>query len=272
MRPNAAEAESTSFAAGVGASTSILYSKAGAVARIRLNRPAAGNALDLELVRAFFAAVRDADADETIRVISISAGGKLFCGGGDLAAVSSAEQPAAYMAELASTFHGALELLTKSSCIVVAIQQGSAAGGGLGLLLACDYVIASASVSYSSAYALVGLTPDSGVSYLLPRVIGHRHANEMCLFGRVIDAPTALDWGLIDKVVAPESLDAAGEAVVEHLTSSAIQILGDTKRLLLAAPSRSFSDHLADEATTIAAFTGQVDSAARIRAFVERRR
>ncbi|MCU1481300.1 MAG: hypothetical protein JWQ19_2086 [Subtercola sp.] len=249
----------------------VLLRREGPVAWLMLNRPNEGNSIDLGVASAFADAARELDEDPTIRILMIGSTGKLFCGGGDVAAVAAAEDPAGYIGELAREFHRGLHILAQSHLITVGVVQGTAAGGGLGLVLNCDYVIASSKARFLSAYSGIGLTPDSGVSYLLPRVIGPRRAVELTVAGRVLDAETAREWGIVNEVCEPEELDSAAAAFAARLAGSPGQSFGETKRMLVSSYAHSYIDHLDIEADNIERFAARTDSRELIDAFAAQR-
>lgn len=242
--------------------------KDGAIARVTLNRPAAGNALDLELARALRDSARTLSADETCAVVLIEAEGALFCGGGDLAGMSAAPSPAEYVRELAGTVHEALLTFAESDKVLVGAVQGAAAGGGFGIVLNCDYVVASERASFVSAYAKVGLSPDCGSSYLLPRVVGPTRATEFALAGRVLDAPTALDWGVVNVVEPAEGVGPAAWRVAEKISRIPARARAASKRLLAAAWLPGYREHLDQERDSIALLSDTEESATLRAAFV----
>lgn len=199
--------------------TAVEVRREGEVHRLTLNRPTAGNAIDQPLADAFAAAVHAIVAEPEPQIVVLSAEGTQFCAGGDVRAVATAEDPAAYLHRLAATMHDALRTLRRGPHTVVAAVQGAAAGAGLALVLHADIVIASERAMFLSAYAGVGLTPDCGVSRLLPRTVGPRRATELCIAGRVLDATEARDWGLVNTVVPDGELAATTEDLVARLAA-----------------------------------------------------
>src|SRR5215204_5744212 len=175
---------------------------------LTLNRPGVGNAIDQGLAEALRDAVRRIRAAPEPRIVVLQAAGNLFCAGGDVAAITGAADPLEYITTLATTVHGAIEDLRASDAVVIAAVHGPAAGGGLGLVLNADFVIASTDARFLSAYASVGLSPDCGVSYMLPAIVGPRRAMELTLTGRVLDAYEAREWGIVTEVTGADDFDA----------------------------------------------------------------
>jgi enoyl-CoA hydratase/carnithine racemase len=242
------------------------------IATIELNRPASGNAIDLELARALLTSVRQVSLRDDVRVLVLRGAGKNFCAGGDIQAMDEAEDPTAYIGELATTIGDAVQELTTLAKPVVCIAQGAAAGAGLALTLAADIVIASSSARFLAAFGLVGLTPDSGTSWLLPQLVGLRRALDLTLTGRVLSAQEALDWGLVTRVIDADELDSQSARAISELASGAIQALGATRALVRAASAHTLDEQLRLEALTIANASGSAEAQALLSAFVARQR
>jgi 2-(1,2-epoxy-1,2-dihydrophenyl)acetyl-CoA isomerase len=139
-------------------------------------------------------------------------------------------------------------------------------------VLNADFVLVSPDASFLSAYAGVGLTPDCGVSYLLPQIVGPRHAAQMCLGGRVVAARDSIEWGLASELVEAAELRDRALELGESLARGATQTLGPTKRLLTSGHLSAYADHLEDELITISSLGQDPDTKRRITAFVERGR
>jgi 2-(1,2-epoxy-1,2-dihydrophenyl)acetyl-CoA isomerase len=230
-----------------------LLSVSDGVATIRLGRPDAGNALDLPSAHGLRDAVAEiAGSARDVRVVVVRAEGRLFCAGGDVRAMAAAPDRAAFVAELAGVLHEALTAIRALPVPVVAVVQGTAAGAGVGLLLAADIVVAAEHATFVAAYPSVGLSPDCGVSALLPATVGARRAALFLLTGTSIDAATALDWGLVTEVCDLDDLDARAGEVVAGIAALPRGAVGEAARLLRLSPERSYAAQLADEAATIA--------------------
>lgn len=241
----------------------------GPILTVTLNRPESGNAVDLRVARALRAAVEEAE-DSGAAVMVITARGPVFCAGGDVASMDSADDPGAYLRELAGAMHEALEAMTRSRVFIIAAIDGAAAGGGLGLALTADYIVATPRASFLTAYAGVGLTPDSGVSSFLVRSLGMHRALALAATGRPFTAEEAHGWGVVAEIVEPEALNAAVAERARALAATAGPALGETKRLIRSASETTYSAQLADEQSTISAAAATPHAQSRIRAFVER--
>ena len=176
----------------------VLFEVRDSIARITLNRPEQSNAFDLDAAREFCTVI-ERTAQSSARVVLLTGNGPRFCAGGDVASMVAAEDQANYLRVLAETLEAGLRSMSELPVPVVAAVQGAVAGAGLAVILNADVVVAAKPTKFLTAYAGIGLTPDCGVSYLLPRAIGQQRALELALTGRVIAADEALAWGLIDR-------------------------------------------------------------------------
>jgi 2-(1,2-epoxy-1,2-dihydrophenyl)acetyl-CoA isomerase len=240
------------------------------IASITLNRPALGNAMSLEMMDALLAAIRDADADAHCHVAVLRGAGRVFCGGGDLNDLSRAANDDALKQRMVTALQDAMFAFAASRLVVIAAVGGAAAGAGLGLVLNADIVLASTRASFHGAYGAIGLTPDAGVSYLLPAAIGSKRASTMVLTGTPASAADALAWGLVAEVLEPETLDARADEVAARLVAGPTQVLGPTKKLLAAPALAGYRAHLDDEAASITSYAAHPDTQRRIRALIDK--
>jgi 2-(1,2-epoxy-1,2-dihydrophenyl)acetyl-CoA isomerase len=244
-----------------------------AVATLVLNRPQAGNAIDLPLAQALVQAAIRCDSDPSIRCVVLSGAGRLFCAGGDLGAFAAAgERIPAFLSELAGTLHMALSRLMRMAKPLLVLVNGPAAGAGMSLALGGDIVLAARSAHFTPAYGAVGLTPDGGLSWHLPRLVGMRRAQEMLLLNQRVEVAQAETIGLITRAVDDDRLAEEGASLARALTRSATQAIGGTRRLLLESFQGEFEAHLEREARSIAALGAGPEAREGIRAFTEKRR
>ncbi len=242
------------------------------VATITLNRPGAYNALNLLLARELYGAVLAADEDAAVRCVAITGAGPAFCAGGDVKDFAAAGPRAAtFIKELTTYLHGAVSRLCRAAKPVVMGVNGVAAGGGLGLALAGDVVVATASARFTLAYAGIGASPDVSSSYFLPRLVGVRRAVELHFTNRVLAAAEALEWGLITRVVPDAEFAAAFAALARELAAGPTLAFGRTKRLFQDATHESLETQMELEAQAIAASARTEDFAHAVQAFVEKR-
>lgn len=219
------------------------------VGHLELNRPDAANAFDLPTAQAFAAAVGQVGADEGVRAVLVTGAAPRFCAGGDVASFAAADDRPAYLRELALELDAGVQALAALPKPVVSAVQGAVAGAGLALMLSCDVVVAQESTKFAFAYPGIGLTPDCGVSYLLPRAVGQQRALAFALGGRPIGADQALEWGLIAEVTIDPHARAREIAVT--MAAGPAAALGQTRRLLRAGWELDRAAIGAEEARTI---------------------
>lgn len=236
----------------------ILFDVRDGLAHLTLNRPARLNAMDPEAIARWQQLAHEIADRDDIGAVLFDANGRAFCAGGDVVAMSelaagSPEGAGEVVTQLADRIHDGHRALRESTKPIVAAVQGPVAGGGLGFMLVADVIIASERATFASRYSDIGLTPDCGVSTLLPEAVGVRRALELTLTSRTLTAAEALDWGLVAEVVAPEALEARASAVASAWLTGPTAAFGQTKRLMHAGLDRPFQDALDDEARTIGA-------------------
>jgi 2-(1,2-epoxy-1,2-dihydrophenyl)acetyl-CoA isomerase len=246
---------------------SIVVSRDGALARLTFNRPAYLNAMDFEMGERWRDVAHELTADASVGAIILDAAGPAFCAGGDVLAMATSSASGADVTAAAHVIHDGIRTFIRSDKPIVAAVQGAVAGGGLGLMLTADYIVASESAKFVSRYANIGLTPDLGVSTLLPAAIGQRRALRLLLQDTTIDAATALDWGLVTEVAPAAEVAARAEAVARFWLDNATGAFGQAKRLVRTGADRSFEANLADEAASIGARFDTQESRARVAAF-----
>lgn len=241
----------------------------GGVADLRFNRPKALNAIDRAMARGFLRACEDIAADAAVRVVRIGGEGRAFMAGGDL--VEMRADPVGAAAQLIAGMHGGIRLLAEIDAPVVVQVHGAVAGGGLGLMLACDLVVAAEGTRFSVAYPLIGASCDCSTSWGLPRAVGLRKATELALLGDTIDAAEAVRLGLVNRVVPGDRLAAEADAIVQRLAAGPTLALGRLKKLLRSSLGHGFDAHLDAEAAGFEACAGTADFREGVSAFLDRR-
>jgi 2-(1,2-epoxy-1,2-dihydrophenyl)acetyl-CoA isomerase len=238
------------------------------VGRLTLRRPALGNAINLAMARDLRAVAHDCTASASVRVLVLSGAGQHFCLGGDLRESSTvAGSPAEYSREITRVLHEAmLGLLALPMPCVVALR-GVAAGAGMGLALFGDLVIATRSARLVPAYTKVSLTPDAGVSFLLPRLVGRVRAMEMLLLNRDVSADEALQWGLVNAVVEDDALDRAVDERVAALQRGPAGAFAATKSLVRRS-LEGVAEQMEAESLCMARQAATAEGAAGIAAFM----
>ncbi|MEP6844157.1 MAG: enoyl-CoA hydratase/isomerase family protein [Pseudolysinimonas sp.] len=248
----------------------VLFSIEAGVASLTLNRPSHGNAMSLEVMESLLQALHDAESDSSCHVVVLRGAGRVFCGGGDLNDLSRAGSDPELKQRMVTALQDAMFALSASRLIVIAAVGGAAAGAGLGLVLNTDIVLASTKASFHGAYGAIGLTPDAGVSYLLPAAIGTQRAAAMVLTGTPVSAADAHAWGLVAELVEPDALDARADQLAATLVGGPTQVLGATKRLLGAPALAGYRAHLDDEAESITSYAAHPDTRRRIQALIDK--
>lgn len=233
----------------------VAYSVADGVAHIVLNRPEAANTVNFELARDLHTAVDRAADDEDVRAIVLSGAGKRFCAGGDIAAFADSSDPAAELRELAEVTDAAVLAFEALDKPVVTAVHGAVAGGGLGLMLTGDVVIAAEETKFVVAYPGIGLSPDCGTSTALPLAMGRQRALAFALSDRPLTAHEAREQGLVAEVVA-DPLARARELAATW-AAGASGAYGEARRLIRAGTDRPRGESSRDEAETIGRRAGQ---------------
>lgn len=214
-----------------------------------------------------------ASTDGAIRCVGLTGSGRLFCAGGDLSSFADAgTNVAAFLSGLASTLHMAVSRLMRMRKPLVVLVNGPAAGAGLSLALAGDIVLAAPTAHFTAAYGAVGLSPDGGMSWLLPRRVGMRKAQQIIISNRRVGADEAAEIGLVSQLVSADELTSEGMKLASFLASGASGAIGAARALLLESHGDSFEGHLDREARSISALGATNESREGIAAFLEKRR
>ena len=253
------------------ANAPVLFEVREGIARITLNRPHRANGVDLELAEALMAAALRCERDPSVRVVLLRGAGDTFSAGGDLKDFVDRTDLPAYLRNVTFHLHAAISRFAVMDPPVVAAVHGSAAGGGYSLALACDIVLAAESAKFVSAYTKIGLVPDGGSTYTVPRLVGMRRALELALLNCPLSAREALDWGLITRVVPDTELFRVADELAAQLASGPTQAFGRTKRLLHGTWRESFESQMELESRAISEMSASADGKEGIRAFVEKR-
>jgi 2-(1,2-epoxy-1,2-dihydrophenyl)acetyl-CoA isomerase len=252
----------------------ISVARENSVAWITLNRPDRLNALTATMSHELEEAFGDAGGDEAVRCVVLTGAGQGFCAGQDLtefeAAYSAGERPD--IAEhLRTSYHRMIPVVVRTPKPVIAAINGVAAGAGLSLALACDLRVASEEARFTQAFVKIGLIPDSGGSYLLPRTVGHPKALELSITGDLIDAKAALEMGLANRVVAAGSFRDEVAALANRLASLPTRAIASTKALFQRSLDLSLDEALDHEAMAQAEMGRTQDHLEGVNAFVEKR-
>jgi 2-(1,2-epoxy-1,2-dihydrophenyl)acetyl-CoA isomerase len=244
------------------------------VATIQLNRPEAGNAIDLTLVEDFYEAVFRAGDDPAVRAVLLGGAGRSLSTGGDLAMFAGLEKGElpGRLRQMIDLYHLALDRLTRMDAPVVCAVRGAAAGGGLGLLHAADVVIAAEDSKFALGYAALGLPSDGGNTWFLPRLVGLRRAQQLMLLNPVLTGPEALDWGLVTELAPADEVEERARQLAVRLATGPTLAFGRMKRLLRDSWTNDLSGQLSAETTQMAEAGASDDAAEGIAAFMAKRR
>lgn len=235
----------------------ILLAVADGVATITLNRPRSGNALDLDGVQALLRAVNTVDHASDVRCVVLTGSGTAFCTGGDVKGFAeSGDGAPAFLKETTVYLHAAASQLCRMDKPLITAVNGAAAGAGLGLALLGDVVLMADTAYFTTAYSKIGLTPDGGVSWLLPRLVGLRAAQEMILTSRKVPAAEAMDRGMVTRVVAFDELAGEAQELARRLGDLNTPAVGEIRNLLLSSFGASFETQLELEARSISRMSG----------------
>lgn len=239
--------------------------------RLTLNRPERLNAFNEELHRALHAALDAIAADEGCRAVLLTGAGRGFCAGQDLSArVGLAETPD-LGATLETFYNPLIRRIRALQKPIVCAVNGVAAGAGANIALACDIVLAARSAKFIQAFSKIGLVPDSGGTFFLPRLIGDARARALMLLAEPLPAAQAAEWGMIWKVVEDADLAAEAERLAAHLASQPTYGLALTKEALNASGANSLDAQLDLERDLQRKAGGSPDYAEGTLAFMEKR-
>ena len=249
----------------------ILAERRGDVLVLTLNRPDRLNAAPPQMFDELRAALGDLDG---ARAVLLAGAGRAFCSGADVAggALGMDNPGEATHRALTESYNPAMLALAEADVPVVSAVRGPAAGIGCSLALAADFTVASENAYFLQAFVNIGLVPDGGASWMLPRLIGRARAAEMMLLGERVPSAKALDWGMIHRVVADEALDDEAFALAERLAAGPTRAFGALRRQMQDAFDGSYADAMAREAANQRAMRETADSMEGGRAFLEKRR
>jgi len=248
----------------------VLLDRRNDVATLTLNRPGSANSLDMPLASQLRDRATEVAADDRVRCVVLTGKGRMFCGGGDVGSFEQAADRKSYVTELASTLHQAILTLVAMPKPLLVQVNGPAAGAGLSLALVGDVVLAARSAHFLAAYTRIGMTPDGGMTWLLPRLIGFRRAQEMILTNRRVSADEAEQLGLITRGVDDDQLGQESASIAEQMAAASTTAIAVSRALLWKGLTASLADQLASEADSIGEAADTVDGREGAQAFLAR--
>jgi 2-(1,2-epoxy-1,2-dihydrophenyl)acetyl-CoA isomerase len=223
----------------------ITFENSDNVAIVTINRPDAANALNAEMAAELRQVATVCSKDDTIRAVLVTAVGKMFCAGGDLAEIHSAGSArGGHMKRMTTDVHTALELFANMNAPLIVAVNGTAAGAGFSLVLSGDYVIASENAKFVSAHTAAGLTPDGSSTYFLAKHVGLLRAKELILMNRQLSAEEALVWGFVNRIVPLADLRGNSMDLAKRFANGPTRAFGGVKRLLASGAASEALEHL----------------------------
>ncbi|MGY2130927.1 enoyl-CoA hydratase-related protein [Hymenobacter sp. HD11105] len=251
--------------------TCLLYDVRDGVATITLNRPDVFNAFNDPQSYELQDALKQVARDAAVRAVVLTGAGRAFCSGQDLKAAQGEEKRSFYDS-LHKRYNPIIRAMRSLPKPIIGRLNGVAAGAGCSLALACDALIASTDASLIEVFINIGLVPDSGSSYFLPRTVGTLKAFELCTLGSKVSADEALRLGLVNQVVAPDQLDEATYALAARYAAAPTKSIGLIKQMLNKA-SASTLDEMLDYEAYCQQIAGESDDYKEgVQAFLEKRK
>lgn len=241
------------------------------VLEIRLNRPAAANAMQVDQRERIIELLHQADRNGEIRAVVIASTGKHFCSGADVGLIGAAASVGDGAKRIRDGAQKLISAILDCSKPVVASVQGTAAGMGAHIVFACDMVVASEAASFIEVFVLRGITVDAGGAYLLPRRIGLQKAKELVFLGDKLSARDAADLGLVNRVVPADELESTTAALAARLAAGPTVAIGFAKQQLNRSLDANRTDLMALEAVAQELTSHTDDAKEGIKAFIERR-
>ncbi len=252
----------------------ILVEQREAWRKVTLNRPDKLNALNTAVLQEVSSVLDEAEADPACRAMLLTGAGRAFCSGQELGpAIMPGPSGPPELGPVADGYHrGLIRRIRGLALPVVCAVNGTAAGAGMSLALACDMVLAARSASFMQAFVRVGLVPDTGSTFFLPRLVGDARARALAMLGEALPAAQAEAWGMIWRIVDDDALASEAEALTERLAAGPTQALGMIKRAFSASVENTLDAQLDLERDLQDAAGRTADYAEGIRAFLEKRK
>lgn len=242
------------------------------VAYIKLNRPDVFNSFNREMALSLQNVLDNCANDENVRAIVLTGNGKAFCAGQDLKEVTSPELNPGFRKILEEHYNPIIQKIRSIEKPIIAAVNGVAAGAGANIALACDIVVASELASFIQAFSKIGLIPDSGGTFFLPRLIGFQKASALMMLGDKVSALEALNMGMIYKIFPVGIFDEEVKSLAENLAQMPTKAIGLTKRLLNQSMTNNLEQQLALESDLQIEASSSYDYNEGVTAFVEKRK
>ena len=252
---------------------SIMVEQNNGVTKITLNQPDNANTIDMTMGKELMEiSIQCGESSET-RAVLLTGSGRMFCAGGDLRSLALAgDQMVPILLELTTYLHAAISRFARMNAPLVIAVNGMAAGAGMSIACAGDYVLAAESARFTMAYTKAGLSPNASSTYYLTRAVGVRRAKELMLTNRILNAAEALEWGMINQVCADNKLMETTETLTESFAAGPTMAFGAVKKLLLESATESLETQMEKEAQAIVKMARGDDAKEGIAAFLEKRK
>ena len=238
-----------------------------------LNRPAAGNAINAAVASELQALATRMERTPAIEAVILAGKGRIFCGGGDIGSFRTAleagtgtEAFTELLADLSLQVHAALDRIVQAGPLLVAAVHGPAAGAGVGLVCACDYAFARRGATLHAGFSRLGISPDTGLTYFLPRIVGYRKALDVLVGGEAVDAETARTLGIYSQLI-----DVGDEQFLDHVIAATEKLIApgkavrETRRLLQLSEQSRLNTQLEHERNSLVGLSRDVHVVAHIR-------
>lgn len=251
--------------------SNILLDVGGPIARLTLNRPDKLNSLTRPMLADLLAALDKVAGTDHVRVLVVTGAGRAFCAGQFIGEAEAFADPGEVATQLRDFYNPVIRTLRDMPVPVLAAVNGIAAGAGCSIALACDVAVATRSASFMMAFSRIGLVPDAGSTYMLPRIVGTARAIGLAMLGEPVPAETAALWGLVLEAVRDEAFVGRVEEIARSLAAKPTRALVLTRRAILRGETEAFDAQLDLEAGFQAEAIATEDAQEGIAAFREKR-
>jgi 2-(1,2-epoxy-1,2-dihydrophenyl)acetyl-CoA isomerase len=222
------------------------------IATITLHRPDAANSLNRQMGDELLLVANHCASNSDIRAVILTAAGKMFCAGGDVAGFADSDNPGELLRGITSGLHAAIQRFQRMDAPLVIAVNGVAAGAGMSIAISGDFVLAAESAQFTMAYTRIGLSPDGSSTFFLPRLVGVLKAKELIMGNPVLSAAEALELGLVSQVVADNELMESARGAARKLAAGPTRAYGEVKRLVADSFNNSLDAQLERETRAIA--------------------
>ena len=251
----------------------ILFTQQGSIGTLTFNRPDVYNAMNPELILAMRDVTAEIMASKTLRAVILKGAGKAFLAGGDVGLFYRERDTIVETVKpLGDALHEGIKNIRNMPFPVIAPIQGACAGAGLSVAMAADFAIAAEGAQFNTAYTKIGLSPDGGSTFFLPRYVGMKRAIELTMLAEMFDAKAAADMGIINRVVAADQLEQEVAGLAERLSNGATQAFARAKKLINQSFVTPIDKQLDDEIAYFAECAKTSDFKEGVTAFVEKRK